>query len=398
MRRLNNLPRLLLNLSYRIQLGLVVLSFLICVTLFAFGFPSPLDGSLLSIPVALAVWLFKRHGAFISLGSTILAMIIVNTITLHTILWSPAITKAFVAGVFALLAEALVIGYLRNSLDLSDVARLKAQQAEQQTALAYEQQRQLNQLKDQFILNVSHELRTPLTEMQGYLELLHEYHGQLDFAMQTTFQDNAIRACEELQLLIGNVLDAIQIGKREEITNIKELVVMQEVTEVLQLFDPRKQEEHSIQLDIPEELTVLANKQHLRQVLRNLLANAFKYSPVNTLLVISAIPASITPAHETGASSFVCISIKDAGPGIPPAEIPLLFGKFVRLKRDLSGPVRGSGLGLYICKQLVEGMGGSIWVESEGIAGLGSRFCFTVPSAAGIEATSGEQVSLFEVK
>src|SRR5262245_9386404 len=60
----------------------------------------------------------------------------------------------------------------------------------------------------------------------------------------------------------------------------------------------------------------------------------------------------------------------------------LLFGKFVRLKRDLAGPVRGTGLGLYISKQLVEAMGGSIWVESSGVAGQGSRFCFTLRAAS----------------
>jgi signal transduction histidine kinase len=75
----------------------------------------------------------------------------------------------------------------------------------------------------------------------------------------------------------------------------------------------------------------------------------------------------------------VCISVKDSGPGIPQDEIPLLFGQFVRLKRDLRGRVRGTGLGLYISKHLVEAMGGRIWVESTGIPGEGSRFCFTLP-------------------
>ena len=64
-----------------------------------------------------------------------------------------------------------------------------------------------------------------------------------------------------------------------------------------------------------------------------------------------------------------------------PTEAPLLFGKFVRLKRDLVGSVRGTGLGLYISKQLVESMGGNIWVESSGVEGQGSRFSFTLPYA-----------------
>ncbi len=74
----------------------------------------------------------------------------------------------------------------------------------------------------------------------------------------------------------------------------------------------------------------------------------------------------------------MCLSVQDAGPGIPPEELPLLFEKLVRLKRDLAGPTRGTGLGLYICKQLVEEMGGRIWVESSGRMGEGSRFCMTL--------------------
>ena len=75
----------------------------------------------------------------------------------------------------------------------------------------------------------------------------------------------------------------------------------------------------------------------------------------------------------------VCLSVQDAGPGIPAEELPLLFEKFVRLKRDLAGSTRGTGLGLYICKQLVEAMGWRIWVESSGHLGEGSRFCVTLP-------------------
>ena len=73
--------------------------------------------------------------------------------------------------------------------------------------------------------------------------------------------------------------------------------------------------------------------------------------------------------------------VKDTGPGIPPEEIPQLFQRFARLKRDVSGTIRGTGLGLYVCKQLVEAMNGSIWVESSGKAGEGS--CFFVALAAG---------------
>jgi signal transduction histidine kinase len=106
-----------------------------------------------------------------------------------------------------------------------------------------------------------------------------------------------------------------------------------------------------------------------------------KYSPLYSRIVISARCLDINRGGTT-ASSDVCISVTDEGPGIPPSDVPLLFNKFVRLKRDLAGTVRGTGLGLYISKQLVQGMDGRIWIESAGKEGEGSRFCFTLPSAA----------------
>jgi signal transduction histidine kinase len=137
-------------------------------------------------------------------------------------------------------------------------------------------------------------------------------------------------------------------------------------------------ESYSIHLDIPESLALWADPQYLRQVLRNLLSNAFKYTPRQTNIVISA---ALEEGKGQGASDMVRLCVKDAGMGIPPAEIPLLFEKFVRLQRDMSGSKQGTGLGLYISKQVVEAMGGRIWVESTGVPGQGSCFCFTLPHA-----------------
>ena len=125
-------------------------------------------------------------------------------------------------------------------------------------------------------------------------------------------------------------------------------------------------------MDVPEQVTVLADEQALRQVLRNLLSNTFKYAPKGTPVSIRAV---------VDERPQVCICVQDAGPGIPPSELPLLFQKFVRLKRDLSGTVRGTGLGLYISKRLIEAMHGQIWAESSGEPGEGSCFCFTLPRA-----------------
>jgi signal transduction histidine kinase len=151
-------------------------------------------------------------------------------------------------------------------------------------------------------------------------------------------------------------------------------------------------------LIVSKTLIVRADPQYLRRILRNLLSNAFKYTPSQTALLVNATLADSTPAGVPATPS-VCISVKDSGPGIPPDDISLLFEKFGRLNRDASSSIRGVGLGLYISKQLVQAMGGHIWVESSGIAGQGSRFCFTLPLVANpayeqtlhIDTTTGEK-------
>lgn len=240
------------------------------------------------------------------------------------------------------------------------------------------QQRHLNDLKDQFLLNVNHELRTPLTEIQGYLDLLQEFGEQLDVTTQTKFLNHASRGCEELQRLINNVLDTIQGNLQNKVPHYGELALITVVSEALDIFEPKKRQDYHIELEIPQDLIVRADQQYLTQILLNLLSNAFKYSPPQTTVIVSATVCD-TSIQEADGTPRVTICVQDTGPGIPPSEIPVLFEKFVRLKRDLAGSVRGTGLGLYICKQLVEAMGGHIWVESSGIPGLGSRFCFTLP-------------------
>jgi signal transduction histidine kinase len=268
-----------------------------------------------------------------------------------------------------------------RSIERERRAREQEQRAHEQERRAREQQHRLIQLKDQFILNVSHELRTPLTEIYGYLDLLSSFSDKLDTTMQATFLKHALHGCEELQLLVNNILDSMSSDAQLRPPQAQNILVAQTVKDVLELFNPQTLQDHEIHLSISESLTVKADQQYLRQVLRNLLSNAFKYSPPQTSVTISA--SLITEsAAEAAPSSSVCISVQDSGPGISQQDIPLLFEKFVRLQRDLSGSIRGTGLGLYISKHIVEAMGGRIWVESSGIAGQGSKFCFLLPSVS----------------
>ncbi len=240
------------------------------------------------------------------------------------------------------------------------------------------EQKEFEERRDEFIVSVSHELRTPLTAVFGFLELLRDYRERLDPAKQAQFLERALENCLELKHLINSMLDVLHTGAATHPMRLERLVVSECVREVLAQFDLDAKQAHALTVQIPEDITVWADKLYFKQVLRNLLSNAFKYVPQQTSILLSATHRDDS-SQTILSTPQVCICVQDDGPGIPLAEQSKLFQKFKRLKRDLTGSVRGTGLGLFICKQLVELMEGHIWVESSGRAGEGSRFCFTLP-------------------
>src|SRR5215472_3997863 len=163
-------------------------------------------------------------------------------------------------------------------------------QIEQQARIeaAYEQQRRLNKLKDQFILHASHELRTPLTEVYGYLELLGTFHDTLTSEKRARFTFQATQGCETLLMLINTMLDAAGTDSHLSPLHAQELFVADMVHEVLEQFEPLQRQEHPVHLEIAEGLVVQADRQSLCQVLRNLLSNAFKYTPQGTTVQVVA--------------------------------------------------------------------------------------------------------------
>ncbi len=141
-----------------------------------------------------------------------------------------------------------------------------------------------------------------------------------------------------------------------------------------------------VSLDIAPDLTMRADGGRTRQVLVNLLSNALKYSEASAPIAISANLLESEGVREQGkplipAGAWVQIKVRDWGLGIPPREQALLFMRFVRLARDAASSTRGTGVGLYLCRVLVQAMGGQIWVESNGVPGMGSVFTFVLPAA-----------------
>jgi signal transduction histidine kinase len=375
-------PRLLLTLPLAIRLGIVTVGSLLCMTIHLLTFPVSHNGSLVAVPVGLAAWTFKRRGLVICSIWETAVLVVYHTIRLGGLRWPISFALFSWSGAAVVLIGGFVITELRNLVDSADAARLQAQEAERQTTLAYEQQRRLNQLKNQFLMSVNHELRTPLTALSGYLELFHivlEQDGYLDQATYGPLIERALRNCEELGSLVNNVLDAIHLGSNGGPLAVEELSVAEVVTDVVAHLDAVQRSTRRLHLDIPEQARALANVECLRHILRHLLSNAFKYTEVNSQVVVR-VTLNSSVAQHVGLPSQVCICVEDEGPGIPQDELPLLFEQFVRLKRDVGGKVRGSGLGLYVSKHLVEAMGGRMWVESAGTEGRGSRFCLTLPA------------------
>ncbi|WP_201365888.1 sensor histidine kinase [Dictyobacter formicarum] len=388
MRYPNALARFLLSISISFQISLVILSALVSSFLLIY---TPWVGHnpiIYVVPVMLSAWLFRRTGLYLCLLFLFLIFWLFHSMVIGSLLLSNNDIIATVVSVFILLTLGLLVSAQREASDYADDVQ------EQLQTYSVEQQK-LNEIKDQFLQNVNHELRTPLTAIYGYLELLLEHDDQLNNEIRTTFLQHAMQSCDELQLLVNNVLDTMGIEKQRQTLYIEQIVVRDVLFEVLERFDPQSVRRHDIYVDIPDYVVVLANAQYLRQILRNLLSNAFKYAPAGTPITISAALYGMV-VHPLHASPEICVRVKDAGPGIPPNEMSLLFGQFVRLRRDTSGSVRGSGLGLFLSKQFVEAMDGRIWVESEGIEGKGSTFCFTLPCVVHPKVEAQTPLSDFE--
>ena len=241
------------------------------------------------------------------------------------------------------------------------------------------------QLKNHFLMIASHELRTPLTAIQGYLELLSIHGSSLSEKDRTRFVLNARRASEEVILLLGNVMDTSRINQKEIALNLKRVQLHQTLLPVLDILEPtlvRQKREVDDVLD--DTLSVYADEARLRQILLNVLNNAIKYTPTGTNIRISAEvrPSSSLPkAFQTSQhdAQFVVLAIRDWGNGIAAEDLGRLFTKFVRLPSALDSMQHGSGLGLYLCRQLVEAMKGAIWAESAGIEGEGTTFFIALP-------------------
>jgi signal transduction histidine kinase len=294
------------------------------------------------------------------------------------VIYSETTAMQGVALPLAILA-AVVVGFIltREVLTMRDLvdARIATARAEQ-----------LDSLKDQFITSVNHELRTPLMTMKGYLTLLTDPRIQAPQEKRLDMLTRANRSCENLVYLVQGILDTRRIDQEASNFTPEAVRVQEAMQAALTLIDPREADPTArrIVVDIPGDVVIWGEQVRLQQILTNLVSNAIKYSPEGTSIAIYAHHGSDRAGRLLGGRNhgqpMVEIAVKDAGLGIPSAQQALLFRRFVRLPRDIASTVRGTGLGLYLCRVFAEAMGGSIWVESTGEPGEGSTFRVRLPA------------------
>ena len=388
-------PFFLLKFPFRVRLSLVIVTFGCCLALFWLVFPSTHNGTSIVIPIIVAAWLFGFRGLFLCIGATALALTCSYSLMLQTLLWPRPFFLLALTGFFTGALVGLIVSSFRYTVDIIEDARHQRMHAEEQRAFALaqqldavheqerllleiEQQRQINVLKDQLLANVSHELRTPLAGVYGYLELLQVAFERGDYSLQKDFLCKALEGCDELSGILSTMLDAMSVGTHPPVPKPEVLALAPLVHDTIARMSPQTLQDAAISVHISEQVLVWADGQFVRQILGNLLSNALKYAPHTPILIYAGWDGKEQTTREELAAPYVCVNVKDAGPGIPPTEMPLLFQKFVRLKRDLTGNVRGTGLGLYISRLLVEAMHGHIWAESSGQPGEGTCFCFTL--------------------
>ena len=241
------------------------------------------------------------------------------------------------------------------------------------------EERALDELKGEFVATVSHELRTPLAAIYGAAQTLRRADIALTEENRERLLEVIAQESERLtriaeEILLANNLDSGRLAVETEHVDVERLA-RDVVEDIRRLFADR--DDIEIQLVLPEAVEPIhGDADRLRQVLLNLLDNAVKYSPDGGRVEVRV--------EQNGSS--VRFAVQDEGLGIPHGEQQRIFGKFYRLDPQLTRGVGGTGLGLYICRELVRRMEGRLTVDS--VEGGGSTFYVDLPAATADRAVA----------
>jgi PAS domain S-box-containing protein len=232
---------------------------------------------------------------------------------------------------------------------------------------AYEELKVANKLKTEFISNISHELLTPLTSIRGFSELmLDEKIGHINDKQKNSLE-TVVRNSDRLTRLIKNLLSKSILESNEFVMAFKPVSINEIISNCIQDLEPQANKKRiTITQECQPDLMIKGDELGLLRVLTNLLDNAIKFSPQNGDLRVTA----------EDNDNEIRLSIIDSGKGISSNEIPYIFERFYQTDGSSSRKFGGVGLGLSICKTIIEKHNGTINVTSEG---KGSTFQITLP-------------------
>jgi PAS domain S-box-containing protein len=254
--------------------------------------------------------------------------------------------------------------------DISDIYEArKKEEREALVQIQFEEVKKLEKLKDEFSSMMTHELKTPLTPIMGRCEMLKEpgllgnlNEQQLDSVNK--IQQNARR----FDWLIRNILDAQKLEIRKMRFDKERIDISELMAETYSDYLPLLSEKEINFVNSTEQkLVITSDKLRIRQVIENLIQNAADFTPKGGRIEISA----------KDKAEKVLFSVSDNGEGISSENQSTMFKKFFQADTSLTRKHAGMGLGLVVCKGIVEGLGGEIWFESK--PGIGTNFYFTIP-------------------
>jgi signal transduction histidine kinase/putative methionine-R-sulfoxide reductase with GAF domain len=234
------------------------------------------------------------------------------------------------------------------------------------------EERALEQMRTEFVSTVSHELRTPLAAIYGAAMTLRRSDVSLAEDQRARLLDVVSGEADRLARTVNDILWASRLDADSLSVSMQSFDIVALVHEVVAAQETHLAETHRLVVDAaPDVPHITGDPDKIGRVLINLVDNAVKYSPDGGTVTVAVQPAA----------SHVRVSVADEGLGIPFAEQRRIFEKFYRLDPDMNRGVGGTGLGLYICRELVRRMEGRIWVDSDG-AGRGSVFHVELPGTA----------------
>jgi signal transduction histidine kinase/CheY-like chemotaxis protein len=321
-------------------------------------------------------WNFRKNGPLLSTKAatdTRLVPQLVEELALQSLLVVPITRGPKILGLLAVADR--VGGDLFGEEDLNLLLALAGQatiavenlRLHDEIKAANELLQEYDRLKSEFVGIVAHDFRKPLMAIRGFAELVLE-EDDLAIESRHEFMKTVISETDHLALLANDTLLITQIETGQLSFDFREVEMGPFILDAI----PLGLADHSVLMDVPAKFPkIWADPDRLRQVVANLVGNAARYSPDG---------GSITVRCRERGPQHVVIEVLDHGLGIPPEQIGKLFQKFARVRSDEHHKISGTGLGLYICRLIVEGHGGQIWVESE--FGKGSTFAVALPHDA----------------